>query len=70
MKFKCFHLPPVVVALTKSDQFKGDVADVQDRIWNIVEQKGLQNVFRKIYVIDNTSSNKAQNEIKELRLKL
>ena len=69
-EFTDFQLPPVVIALTNSDQFKGDIAKVKKRIKDILTEKGFENVYTEPYVIDNTLPDRASEEIRKLRRKL
>ena len=64
-----FKLPPVLIALTNSDQC-GDITEVKERIQGILLEKEFPNVFQEIYVIDNTLSDRNGKEIRRLRLKL
>ena len=64
-----FKLPPVLIALTNSDQCE-DITEVKKRIQNILIDKKFCNAFRDIYVIDNTLSDRNGKEIQRLRLKL
>ena len=64
-----FKLPPVLIALTNSDQCK-DITEVKKIIQDTLIKKKLPNVFLDIYVIDNTLSDRNGKEIRRLRLKL
>ena len=64
-----FKLPPVLIALTNSDQCE-DIAKVKKRIQDILFEKEFPNVFQEIYVIDNTLSDRNGEEIRRLRSKL
>ena len=67
-----FELPPVVIVLTNSDTCasKEHITKVKKRIQDILLQKAFTNVFREIYVIDNTLPGRNCDEIRKLRLKL
>ena len=64
-----FKLPPVLIALTNSDQCE-DITEVKKRIQDILLEKDFPNVFQEIYVINNTLSDRNCKEIRRLRLKL
>ena len=67
-----FNLPPVVIALTKSDRCSSteDIAKVEKRIQDILLKKGFKNVFQEMFVIDNTLPDRNNEEIRKLRLML
>ena len=67
-----FKLPPVLIALTKSDKCESevDITKVKKRIQDILLEKAFPNVFQEIYVIDNTLPDRNGEEIRKLRLKL
>ena len=64
-----FKLPPVLIALTNSDQCE-DITEVKKKIQDILLEKEFPNVFQEIYVIDNTLSDRNGKEIRRLRVKL
>jgi hypothetical protein len=65
-----YKLPPVVIVLTNSGKFEAKyIKEVKDRIKAKV--KMFQNVFtERIHVIDNTSPERNNHEIRELRQRL
>ena len=68
-EFSDFVLPPVVIVLTNEDQFKGDVEAVKRRIRDVTERR-YQNVFRNLYVIDNTTTSGNNDPVTALREKI
>ena len=69
-QFPTFTLPPVLIALTNSDRFEGDIEEVKSRIMDILNKRGFDNVFITPYVVDNSSSGSSEDEIARLRCKL
>ena len=69
-EFQEFELPPVLIALTHSDNFKGDIAKVKKRIQDILKAHAFTNVFTDVFVINNTLPDRAGDEIRRLRRKL
>ena len=68
--FTDFDLPPVVIALTNKDRFRGDIEKVKGRIQKVITEGKFTNVFPKFYVIDNTTTSGKNDPIKELRDKI
>ena len=64
-----YKLPPVVIALTNSDKCEAKYIDeVKERIKDKLRKEMFQNVFTEtIHVIDNTSPERNNHEIRELR---
>ena len=64
-----YKLPPVVIALTNGDKCEAKyIKEVKDRIKAKVRKGTFQNVFtEQIHVIDNTSPERNNHEIRELR---
>ena len=69
-KFPKFVLPPVLIALTNSDQFHGDLDKIKRRIKEAAREKASGHVFVEPFVIDNTSSERSGTDIRKLRKRL
>ena len=69
-EFRKFELPPVLIALTHSDKFKGDISKVKKRIQDILKAHAFTNVFSDVFVINNTLPDRTGDEIRRLRGKL
>ena len=69
-EFRKFELPPVLIALTHSDKFKGDIGKLKKRIQDILKAHAFTNVFTDVFVINNTLPDRTGDEIRRLRKKL
>ncbi|CAB4030692.1 5 -methylthioadenosine S-adenosylhomocysteine nucleosidase-like isoform X16 [Paramuricea clavata] len=68
-----FKLPPVLIALTKSDKVKGNdgkIDCVQNRINEVLSGGKYANVFPEFFLIDNTLEGDDGDDVQKLRRKL
>jgi hypothetical protein len=63
-----FELPPVLIALTHSDEVKGN--GVQNRINKILYEGKYKNVLPEFFLIDNTLEGDDGDDVRKLRRKL